>query len=87
MASSYFFLVVPLSSWLTQQEEGLMEFRNTSIHGMEKKKNRKKASRRNIMIGYLLNKCKFKHISSLKIKLSHSFDALALSEPVLVLLS
>lgn len=66
-----------------------MEFTNISIHEMEKKKKekettRKKASRRNIMIGHLLNKCKFKHISSLKIKLNPSFEALASSELVLV---
>lgn len=78
-------LMEPLHSWLIQQEEGkwnLLLYQY--MEWKKKKKKRKKASRRNIMIGHLLNKCKFKHISSLKIKLKHSFDVLASSEPVLV---
>lgn len=62
-----------------------MEFINTLVHGMKKNKpTRKNASRRKIMIEHLLNKCKFKHISSLKIKLKHTaLIHLAISEPVL----
>jgi hypothetical protein len=54
-----------------------MEFTNTSVQEKRKKKkknhrNRKMAFRRHIMIGHLLNKPEFKHISSWKIKLEHA---------------
>lgn len=78
-------LLVPCS-WVTQQKENEWSLLICQcVEQKQKETIRKKASRRNIKVGHLLNKCKFKHISSLKIKLKRTaLMHVATPEPGLV---